>query len=458
MDTKPEITFLGGAGTVTGSKTIVDYNSSRIMIDSGLFQGIKRLRRKNWEDLPMKASSIDHVLLTHGHLDHVGYLPRLVREGFDGTIHATAPTLEVTKIILRDSAKIQEEDAKRANENGHTSHEPAKPLYTSRHAEKTFEYFQQEEAGEDVTITNDIVANFRPNGHILGSTSISLYVDNKHLVFSGDLGRPESLLHYPPQVPDNCHALVIESTYGDRLHMDDDPKDRLESVVHDTIEKGGNLIVPSFTLDRAQELLYLLAQLKEENKIPDCSTYLDSPMGVDITKLYVQYSDWHKLSKEDCEKMCRGVELIQDFQRTKTVLKESGTKIIIAGSGMLAGGRVLFYLKHLLEDPATTILMTGFQAEGTRGRLLQRGAHELKFHGNYYSVKADVRELTNLSAHADQGEIIEWLRDFSGDPKKVFINHGKPQASQALRVKLSDVFDWNVTTVEPRQSYALNND
>lgn len=449
------MTFLGGTETVTGSKTLLESDTARVMVDCGLFQGLKKLRRLNWRTLPVSVEEIDHVVLTHGHLDHVGYLPRLVREGFTGTIHATAPTVEVAKIILMDSAKIQEEDARRANEEGYTEHDPARPLYSTRDAKETFQYFRKHEPGDWIDLDKSFRVRFRPNGHILGSTLIEVDVRGHRLVFSGDLGRPESLLHKVPQVPDQVDSLVLESTYGDRLHVASEPADQLQSVIEETAEKEGNLLIPSFALGRAQELMYLLNELKKKQRIEDYPVYLDSPMGVNITELYRKFSEWHTLVTDECSAMCEGVELIRDFERTREVVNESGTKIIIAGSGMLSGGRILFYLKRMISDPATTVLLTGFQAEGTRGRMLQRGAHELKFYGNYHPVRADVRELTNLSAHADQGEILEWLHRFPETPDRVLLNHGEPQASQALRVKISDELDWDVDVASSHQSVQI---
>jgi metallo-beta-lactamase family protein len=456
MSNDGTLQFLGGADTVTGSKTLVETQNSRILVDCGLFQGIKRRRERNWKSLPVDVESIGHVVLTHGHLDHVGYLPRLVKEGFDGTIHATAPTAEVAQVILMDSAKIQEEDARHANEKGYTKHDPAKPLYTIEDAKDALDKFVRHEANRWIDVTRDIACRFRPNGHILGSTFLELDVGDRRLVFSGDLGRSGSVLHEPPEIPDPMDLLVLESTYGDRLHLQDDPAKQLEKIVQHTSEKGGNLIIPSFTLGRAQELMYLLQQLRDQNRIGEHPVYLDSPMGVNITELYNKYTNWHKLDRQGCKKINRNVEMIRSFDRTRTVLEESGTKIILAGSGMLTGGRVLFYLKKLISDPATTILMTGYQAEGTRGRRLQEGAHEIKFHGEFHSVEAEVRELTNLSAHADQSEILEWLRQFEEPPERVLLNHGEPQASQALRVKLSDELGWSTDTVRTAQTVEID--
>lgn len=447
--------FLGGAGTVTGSKTVVDTGRHKVMIDCGFFQGLKELRKKNWEDLPVPAHEIEAVLLTHAHLDHCGYLPKLVKEGFGGDIHTTAPTREITRIILEDSAKIQEEDAEHANKHGYSKHQPAKPLYDSKDVKDTMPLFISQPLHQWIELNDEMSFRLSHNGHILGSTFIELDCLGKRLVFSGDLGRQQPLLLDQRESITKADYLVLESTYGDRLHPQQDPEDDLADAVNQTLEKGGHLVIPSFVLERAQELIVLLHRLKEKGKIPQVPVFLDSPMGVDITNLFVHYKHWHNLSKEECEALNSGISMIKSFDRTRSVLDDQRSKIIIAGSGMITGGRVLYYLQHLLGDNKNTVLLVGYQAEGTRGRQLRSGMRELKFHGHYHEVRADVMEVSSLSAHADRGEILQWLKSFEQPPQRVFLNHGEPQASDYLRVKINDEFGWDCEVVKEEVKYEL---
>lgn len=455
MEPPLAIKFLGGADTVTGSKTLVETPNSRVLIDCGLFQGLKELRLKNWADFPLNPASIDSVVLTHGHLDHCGYLPRLIREGFSGPVHMTEPTTELARIILRDSAKIQEEDAKKANKNGYTKHDPAKPLYTVRDAEDAIDQFVGHPDGEWVSLADRSEVRFHKNAHILGSACVEFKWQHKTILFSGDMGYPDQLLYDPPAEPSTPDVLVTESTYGDRNHPDANPVDQVETVVTQSIDRGGNLIIPSFAVGRSQEMLYILDRLMAEERIPVLPTYLDSPMGVNVTRLYQTFSDWHGLGDRECEHLTRNVDLIRNFQRTKNVLDGRGGKIIIAGAGMLTGGRVLYYLERLIDDPRTTILLNGYQAEGTRGRSLQRGANELKFHGEYYPVNANVRSISTLSAHADQSDLLNWFSHFTGDPDRVFINHGEAHASDRLRVKIKDELGWTPTLATAGESHEI---
>ncbi len=448
--------FLGAAGTVTGSKTVVATERHTIMIDCGFFQGIKELRRKNWEQLPITANEIEAVLLTHSHLDHCGYLPKLVREGFKGPIHTTSPSREITQIILEDSAKIQEEDAEHANKHGYTKHQPAKPLYNSKDVKDTMPLFVPQPLHEWIKLNDEMQFRFSHSGHILGSVFIELDCLGKRLVFSGDLGRQEPLMLDPPETIQEADYLVMESTYGDRLHPSTDPEDDLAEAVNNTLAKGGHLIIPSFVLERAQELMVLLHRLKKKGQISqNVPVYLDSPMGVDITNLFVHYKDWHRLATEECEALNSGTTLIKSFDRTRSVLDDPRSKIIIAGSGMITGGRILYYLQHLLDDNKNTVLLVGYQAEGTRGRQLRSGMRELKFHGHYHEVRADVMEIGSLSAHADRGEILQWLNGFANPPQKVFLNHGEPQASDYLRVKIQDEYGWPCEIAKDDVAYPL---
>ncbi|MBD1396219.1 MBL fold metallo-hydrolase [Pontibacter sp. JH31] len=450
------LTFLGGAGTVTGSKILLKNDQHQVLIDCGLFQGIKQLRLLNWQELPLDVTQLDAIILTHGHLDHCGYLPVLAKDGYTGPIYATAPTRDVTEIILRDSAKIQEEDASEANRQGYSRHHPAKPLYTSDDVDLTMPLFETHEDEQWVIINEDFKFCFRKSGHILGSVFVELQCKGRKIVFSGDIGRRKPLLMDPPKFIKEADYLVLESTYGDRLHEQMSPYDELQEVVNHTYEKGGTLVIPSFAVERAQELLLLLNTLREDRSIPAIPVYLDTPMGIDVTELYLHHRNWHSLTDSECRTMMHNVHVIREFQQSLRVLDNRGPKIVIAGSGMVTGGRVLYYLKRLLDDETSTILLVGYQAPGTRGNLLASGATEIKMQGDYYQVKADIRQISSLSAHADQAELLWWLGHFKEAPQQVFLNHGEAQALDALRLKITDSLGWNCTIAEMGISYELN--
>ncbi|MCX2739394.1 MBL fold metallo-hydrolase [Pontibacter anaerobius] len=450
-----QLQFLGGAGTVTGSKILVRTERHQVLIDCGLFQGLKQLRLLNWQKLPIDLEQLDAIILTHGHLDHCGYLPVLVKDGYDGPVYSTLPTRDVTEIILRDSARIQEEDALQANEGGYSKHHPAQPLYTEADVDLTMPLFETHEDGEWVIINEDFKFCFRRSGHILGSAFVELRCQGRKFVFSGDLGRRRPLLMEPPVFAKEAEYLVLESTYGDRLHSELSPYEELAEVVNHTYEKGGILIIPSFAVERAQELLLLLNTLRQEKSIPPIPIFLDTPMGIDVTSLYLHHRNWHSLTNEECETMMRDVHVIREFEQTLRVLDKKGPKIIIAGSGMVTGGRVLYYLAKLLDNSVNTVLLVGFQAPGTRGNLLRTGASELKIHGEYYKVQAEIRQIGSLSAHGDQDDLMWWLRHLKAAPSQVFLNHGEAQASEALRLKITDELGWPVTIAQMGVSYEV---
>ncbi len=437
-----KIQFLGAAGTVTGSKYLVQTSAKNILIDCGLFQGLKKLRLLNWEALAAEPAKIDLVLLTHGHLDHVGYLPRFVKQGFQGLIYGTSPTIEVTKIILRDSAKIQEEDAERANAKGYSKHKPALPLYDLKDVEKTLPHFFAQPLDKWVEIGDKIYFRFRYNSHIIGATFIELKIGNKLIVFSGDVGRENDLLMYPPQKPEAADILIIESTYGDRLHPDR-PEEQLIEIINNAAKKQGIIIIPSFAVERTQMLMYLLWQLRKKGEIPEIPVYMDSPMGKNVLDIFQHYTEWHKLPADQCSQMCKDIRYIQTIEETIRLIADKSAKIVIAGSGMASGGRVLAYFRKYLGDDSATILLAGYQAEGTRGRQLLDGVKEIKLYGQYYNVKANIENVQGLSAHADQKELINWLSHLKKSPEKIFIVHGEPQSADALRVKIKDVYGWD---------------
>lgn len=444
MDKHVKVNFLGAAGVVTGSKFLIQTSEKQILIDCGMFQGIKELRELNWSNLPVDVPSIDMVLLTHGHLDHVGYLPRLVKQGFSGKIIGTAPTLAIAEIILKDSARIHEDEAERANKEHYTKHHPALPFYTEEEAEKTILMFHAEIEDTWITISDNISFRFTYNGHILGATYIELDIDCKRFVFSGDIGRPNDYVLEDPKKPERADFLFIESTYGNKQHPSEDLEAKLSEIILDTSHKKGNLIIPSFAVERIQTLMYILWRMYQKNKIPNIPVFMDSPMGTNVLQLFQHFQKWHKLSSADINAMSNYVNIVQSYKETWDTIDDKRSKIIIAGSGMVTGGRVLTYLQQLIDEPTTTVLLVGYQAEGTRGRQLLDGAHEIKLFGKYYPVKATIKHIDSLSAHADQDELLDWMSNITNSPEKVYLIHGEPSALDTFRVKIKDIYNWNV--------------
>lgn len=435
-----KIKFLGGAGTVTGSKTLVETNGLRILIDCGLFQGIKPLRELNWEPLSVLPSTIDFVLLTHGHLDHCGWLARLVAQGFAGKIYCTSPTAAIAKLILLDSAKIQEEEANMANKGQYSKHEKAEPLYTVQQAEAVFPHFRIIKINEAVHLDAEISAVFTNAGHIIGACTIQLEAEGKTLVFSGDIGRDDDVLLFPPTKPHKGDYIFLESTYGNRIHPDTDVKLELESYINNTVAKGGTVIIPSFAVERAQTIMYLLWQLKEEGRIPEIPYVIDTPMGISVLQVFENSKKWHKIPEHEYVAMCKMFSMNSDYQETIATIFDNQPKVIIAASGMITGGRVLSYLERYIELPETTVIIIGYQAEGTRGRKLLEGATELKIRGKYYAVHANILEIQSLSAHGDQNDLLNWLSALENKPTKVFLVHGENQPADELRIKIQEKY------------------
>lgn len=442
MKNNIKIQFLGAVETVTGSKYFIQTNDKNILVDCGMFQGLKKLRLLNWEPLPFNVAKIDMVLLTHGHLDHVGYLPRLVGEGFSGEIWGTEPTLDIAKVILEDSARIQEEDAERANAEGFSKHKPAKPLYDTKDVKKTLPLFRPKPLDKWIEIDKEIFCRFKYNSHIIGATFIELKIQNKILVFSGDIGRGNDLLMYPPQKPEAADVLFIESTYGDRLHPEHSEENLIE-IINTAAKKQGTIIIPGFAVERIQMLMYLLWKLRKKGAIPNLPIYMDSPMGTNVLDVFAQYPSWHKLPMDDCKEMLKDIKQIRTIQETYKLAASGIPKIIIAASGMASGGRVLTYFVQYLGQPSATILLVGYQAEGTRGRALLEGAKEVKLYGKFFPVKAKIENVEGLSAHTDQKGLIDWMSGLKKKPEHIFIVHGEPQSADALRVKIKDVYGWD---------------
>lgn len=439
-----KVHFLGAAGTVTGSKFLIEAFNKKILIDCGLFQGLKALREQNWNKLPVDVKTIDMVLITHGHLDHVGYLPRLVKQGFAGKIIGTAPTLAIAEIILNDSAVIHEEEAARANKEKHTKHSPALPLYTLKDVDQTVKLFQVEMENKWIAFSERISYRFLKNGHILGATFIELDINAKRFVFSGDIGRPNDLLLDDPKKPEWADYLFIESTYGNKLHPKEDIAGFLSELIKETIHNKGNIVIPCFAVERLQTIMYFLWKAYESHKIPNIAVFVDSPMGNNVLNVFRRYSKWHKLSDADYHAMCKHVNIVKSYKETWQTLDDKRSKIILAASGMITGGRVLTYLQQFIDKSSTTILLVGFQAEGSRGRQLQEGTHEIKFFGKYYPVKAKIKSLESLSAHADQKELLNWMGSIKNIPEKVFLIHGESMALDAFKLKIKDTYNWNV--------------
>lgn len=436
------IRFLGAVGTVTGSKYLLTINGKHILVDCGLFQGLKKLRLRNWRSLPIKASNISAVLLTHAHIDHSGYLPRLMKNGFTGPIYATKATYDLCSLLLPDSGHIHEEDAIRANKYGYTKHHPALPLYTREDAEKVLEQFEVVEFYKKIPIISECSATWHRAGHILGASFIKIEADNTELVFSGDIGRFNDPVMKPPEFIKTTDYLVVESTYGDRLHAQDDPCDELTRVINETVDRGGSVLIPAFAVGRAQSILYFLSKLKQNNKIPDIPIFLDSPLAINATDLLCENSQEHKLSKEECEKACSVAKYTKTVKESKALFNLHEPAIIISASGMITGGRVLHHIKHFAIDPKNTILITGYQAEGTRGADLLEGKTALKIHGDIIKIRAQIEYITNLSAHADYNGILQWLQGFEKAPKKVFITHGEPAAAKNLKQEIESKLGW----------------
>ncbi|HBR55128.1 MAG TPA: MBL fold metallo-hydrolase [Flavobacteriaceae bacterium] len=439
------IHFLGASGTVTGSKFLLETPEQNILVDCGMFQGLKELREQNWQDLSFEVSAIDTVLLTHGHLDHTGYLPRLLKQGFQGKIMGTSPTLEITKIILLDSAKIHEEDAERANKEKYSKHQPALPFYTIEDAARTIKMLVPAEKDVWHSLSENCKYRFRYNGHIIGATFIELALFGKTFVFSGDVGRKNDLLLFPPEKPQWADYLFLESTYGGKLHPEESVSEKLIALINKTIHNRGTLIIPSFAVERLQTLMFLLWKLYNERRIPNIPIFIDSPMGSNVLGVFERFSQWHKIPPIAFKAMKKRMHIVSSYKETWETVDDPRPKIVIAGSGMVTGGRVLTYMQQLIDVPTTTILLVGYQAEGTRGRQLLEGAHELKFFGKYYPVNATVEHIESLSAHADQNGILHWLSEIKNIPENTFLIHGEPTSLQALSVKLEATFSWRVT-------------
>ena len=451
------ITFLGATGTVTGSRFLLEiHDGRRLLIDCGLFQGLKENRQRNWEPFPVAPAGIDRVLLTHAHIDHSGYLPRLCREGFTGPVTCTPGTHKLCQLLLRDSAHLQGEEARWANKRGFSKHKPALPLYTVADADRALSQFDPIDYGQELDLDDATRITFHDAGHILGSSFIQLRIRNndrlRRILFSGDLGSPNRPILNDPEQIREVDYLIVESTYGNRLHTTmHKPRSReeeLAQVINAAAQRGGMLIIPAFAVERAQELLFHIRELEEQERIPVLPVYLDSPMAVEATRVFeslqADYDYEAKLLELDGVRILRPkqVRFIRDVEQSKQLHAVTGPAILISASGMLEGGRILHHLERRLGDPATTVLFVGYQAEGTRGRAILNGRTEVKIHGQLIPVKARIASISGFSGHADYREALAWMQGFNRPPRTTFIVHGEPEASQAMAEMIRTELHW----------------
>jgi len=443
-----EIEFLGGTGTVTGSKYLVRAGNKKVLVDCGLFQGFKQLRLRNWAPLPIDPGEVDAVVLTHAHLDHSGYLPVLVHGGFAGKILCTAATRDLCRILLLDSGHLQEEEAEYANRHGFSKHRPALPLYTQQQAESSLARFAPIAFDTDVDLGEDLVLRLLPAGHMLGAATVQLSHGGQLLAFSGDLGRPNDLIMVPPARIARADYLVVESTYGNRRHDPSDPKELLAQVLNRSFERGGVVVIPSFAVGRAQALMYLIHLLKAGGRIPDVPVFLNSPMSADATRIFHDHRGDHRLAPAECDAMCSAARIVNSPDESRRLNERHGPMILIAGSGMATGGRVVHHLKAFAPDERNTVLFVGYQAGGTRGAAMVSGAKAIKIHGDYVQVRAEVANIDNLSGHADYAEILDWLRQFDAAPARVFVTHGEPDAADSMRRHITESLGWKVHVPE----------
>jgi metallo-beta-lactamase family protein len=445
----PTLTFLGAAGTVTGSKHLLDLGDHRVLIDAGLFQGLKELRLRNWAAFPIDPKRIDAVILTHAHLDHCGYLPRLVAGGFRGRVFCTPGTRELCTLVLPDSAHIQEEDARQANKRGYSRHHPALPLYTELDAARALTQLQPVGYDRPIPVVPGLEVEFINAGHLLGSAYARLRIGGKTYLFGGDLGRFGRPVLPDPTFVADADVLLVESTYGDRLHEPDDDGSRLAAIINNAVTRGGKLIIPSFAIGRVEEVLYWLRRLEHEKRIPILPVYVDSPMAAGALQFYTERaheldpemkSEERRVSMFSTERMT----VIATPQESKELVASSQPAIVIAASGMATGGRVLHHLAAGLPHPINTVLFVGYQAEGTRGRLLVDGAKQVKIQGEFVPVAARVEKIDSMSAHADAGEIMKWLSGFRRPPSMTYLVHGEPVALNALKAAIESTLGWPV--------------
>lgn len=434
--------FLGATGTVTGSRYLVEWQGRRLLVDCGLFQGLKQLRLRNWAPFAVPAASIDAVVLTHAHIDHSGYLPRLVSEGFRGPIHVTPGTAELLSILLPDSGRLQEEDARYANRHGFSRHTPALALYTEAQALQSLKQVRRHEFGQGFEPLPGLTAVFSHAGHIIGAASVQLATAAGSINFSGDLGRPDDPVMLPPAAAPDADIVIIESTYGDRRHAGSPNADALCDVVARTAARGGTTLIPAFAVGRSQAILHALLRLKAERRIPDLPLYLNSPMATQVTRLVQTHGDEHHLTEADRRDLVEKVHYVRTEDESRRLNRPSYPSVIVAASGMATGGRVLHHLEALAPDPRNAVVFVGHQAAGTRGATLLGGAESIRMHGKWVPVRAQIAAIDGMSSHADQAQLLDWLATRKRPPRHVYVTHGEPQSADALRQAIEERFGW----------------
>lgn len=450
-----KLTFYGAAGTVTGSKYLLESEGRVILIDCGMFQGLKELRDLNWQEPPFDAREIDACIITHAHIDHIGYLPRIVKKGFNKPVYCSRGTIDLMKLSLPDAARLQEEDADYRNRHHKTSHEPALPLYTEEDAREALELLKPvSNDGASVEIVNGIRASFRVAGHILGASHVLVEVDERgkgeplRILFSGDIGRPDQPIIREPETPPACDYLIVESTYGDRLHDKTDVKEELARVINDVARRKGALLIPTFAIGRTQEVVYLIRELETENRIPVLPVRVDSPMAAQATAIYNHRSEEHD---EEYKQVLRGkihplrtrmMLSVSSREESKKLNAERGARIIISASGMMTGGRVLHHAMRIVPDEQATVCFVGYQAEGTTGRRILDGDREVKIMKDWIPVRCHVERISGMSAHGDYAEILNWLEGITTAPRRVFTTHGELVALAAMGAHIKERFGW----------------
>jgi metallo-beta-lactamase family protein len=457
-----QITFLGAAGTVTGSKYLIEADGKRLLVDCGLFEGSKELKQRNWDKLAIDPATIDWVLLTHAHIDHTGYLPRLIRNGYHGPIYANAATHELCALLLPDSAHLQEEDALYAAKKAYSSHKPPLPLYTVAEAQIALTQFRDIPSNDSFTISPQFSVRPHDAGHILGATWLELTITQGGkktlVVFSGDVGRYDQPILKDPESPTRADILLCESTYGDRDHPSGSVTDELAEVINRTAKRGGAVVIPAFAVDRTQLLMYYLRALSEQKRIPDLPVYVDSPMAIGVTDIYARHHGDHDLRPQTSpDPLNLGtVHLTRSVEDSKKINDVVSPCIIVSASGMITGGRVLHHLARRLPDSRSAVLLVGYQAEGSGGRALQDGAKFLRLHGEQVPVRAEVVDIGQLSAHAGKSELLRWLSGFQAPPRQTFMIHGEPSGLNSLRDAITSQYHWPVTIPAYLQSFDLN--
>lgn len=459
-----KITFLGAVGAVTGSKYLVEAGGKRLLVDCGLFQGPKELRQKNWDRLPIDPESIDSIVLTHAHIDHTGYLPRIVRDGFRGPIYANSATHDLCQLLLTDSAHLQEEDARYANQKKYSSHTPALPLYTIEDAQQALKLFRETPRKDPYTISPQFSVKPSDAGHILGSSSLQITITENGksavVVFSGDVGRYNQTILNDPEPIAKADYILCESTYGDRDHPTASPLDAIAENVNRVVERGGVIVIPSFAVGRTQSLMYILRQLEDQHRIPELPTFVDSPMASNVTDLYIRHREDHRLSFLREEQTgdrdpldVHEVHMTRSVEESKKINDVKTPCVIMSASGMCTGGRILHHLAQRLPDARNVIVFAGYQADGTLGRYLLSGGKDAHIHGEHIPVRAEIREVSQFSAHGDRTELVRWLSGFTAPPKQLFLTHGEPAAAQSFSKTVQQKLGWRVNVPAQGDSF-----